>query len=139
MTKLRELYNVAHIDAQNCNCLIENAQHDSAVVSQGYLAAGIIISAKFLFNPLTKIKLFNDGKKRLEDLIAQNPRAYELFYIRYSIQKNTPSFLGYNRNLNTDRMILVNFFENSNDQILKDHILFYLQNTDDLWPELTKS
>ncbi|MCB9198847.1 MAG: hypothetical protein H6600_10335 [Flavobacteriales bacterium] len=131
MQVIRELYNIAHLRSDYCDRLIEiTTERDEAVVL-GYHAAAMMISAKFVVNPFTKVKSFNIGKQKLETLIQTNKNEYELIYLRYSIQKNTPSFLGYNKNIKTDRIILMNFLNQSQDQLLKDHIVHYLKNTQD--------
>lgn len=139
MKELRNLYNVAHLNAKNCQALTAYASANPSIIANGYLAASQMIAAKFIFNPLTKIKLFTEGKNSLEEIISKNPREYELFYIRYTIQKNTPGFLGYHKNLKTDKLILINFMNESKDEDLKKHILYYLTNTNDVWTELKRN
>lgn len=132
---LRELYKRAHLESEICNDLIKRTQSCDEAVTIGYNAAAKMVSSKFLINPFKIIKVFNDGKEQLETLIQQNLKNIELRYLRYTIQVNTPAFVGYNKNKKEDRELIFRFLQSCNDNDLKNHILFYLKDTNDLLPE----
>lgn len=62
-------------------------------------------SAKHAWMPYEKLSLFNQGRELLESLIKSNPENIELRYIRYCIQLNIPSFLGYDNRV-SDKLFL---------------------------------
>ncbi len=63
-----------------------------------YKASAKMQSAKYAFWPTKKLKLFNTGKKQLENYITNNPNDIEAKYIRVLIQDNVPKILGYHKN-----------------------------------------
>lgn len=78
------------------------------VLIDGYMAATCMVMAKHAFNPYNKFKYFVDGKKLLETTIKNNSFNTELRLIRFAIQINVPSFLGYNKEIHTDKLFLLN-------------------------------
>ena len=85
-----EVDSVAEIE-QFINAL----QSDSSVEAQGYVAALTLLKSRFFTSPLKKLRYFNKGKKRLEELIRHHDHNAELRYLRFSIQISVPNFLGY--------------------------------------------
>jgi hypothetical protein len=79
----------------------------SVILKRAYYAAAEMTSAKYKLNPATKISTFNSGKKILEATILSDTGNVETRYIRYTIQQNAPSFLGYKANLTSDRTFLI--------------------------------
>jgi hypothetical protein len=65
-----------------------------------------------------------EGKNKLETTISKNPTNIEYYFLRYMIQDNAPSFLGYNSNLESDRKKIISEYKNF-DPILKDAIVNY--------------
>lgn len=65
-----------------------------------------MIMANHVSNPITKLEYFKRGKANLESVIAQHPFEIELRYLRYSIQRECPSFLRYNNALENDLKFL---------------------------------
>ncbi|MDX2190487.1 MAG: hypothetical protein SFY32_11545 [Bacteroidota bacterium] len=74
---------------------------------KGYKAAVCMLMAKHVFNPYSKIKYFIDGKNELEQSISLSPDNVELILIRFAIQTNAPTFLGYYSNINSDKQFLI--------------------------------
>lgn len=98
----------------------------------GYRAATCMVMAKHAFNPYSKFKYFSDGKKLLEKTITKNPENTELRLIRFAIQTNVPSFLGYNKEIIADKLFLLNNFskldiksttENQLRLIIKEYLI----------------
>jgi hypothetical protein len=46
-------------------------------------------------NPASKLKLFKQGHKLLEEAIAKDPKNAEFRFLRLIIQENSPGVLGY--------------------------------------------
>ena len=72
----------------------------------GYLGGLQTIWANHAFNPINKWTTFSSGKKNIERAIQLEPHNAELRFIRLSVQKNAPSFLGYNTHIQTDKAFL---------------------------------
>lgn len=72
----------------------------------GYLGAYQAIWAEHASNPFSKLRTFNKGKGNVEKAITNDRQNVELRFIRYSIQRNVPKMLGYNKEVEIDRAIL---------------------------------
>lgn len=90
----------------------------------GYLGGFQTIRAKHVFNPLKKVSTFKEGKKNLERAITKEPQNADLKFIRLSIQKNAPSFLGYSNQMETD----IIFIKIHKKQISSNIVLLNIDN-----------
>jgi hypothetical protein len=90
----------------------------------GYEGALLMKKAGLVGNPKDKLSLMKEGKNKLETTISKDPTNNEYYFLRYMIQDNAPSFLGYNTNLTTDRKIIISEYKNF-DQVVKDAIVNY--------------
>ncbi len=77
--------------------------------------------------PLAKLSRFNRGKQMLEEAIQNAPNNPDLIFLRYSIQRSAPSFLGYDSNLNKDRKFLLNALPGIEPEWFRIFIHNYLQ------------
>ena len=110
-------------------------------IIQGYKGAIMMVMAKHFYNPYNKWKYFVEGKKQLEQSISSLPNNIELIYLRFCIQSNAPSFLGYHSNMASDRQFLKKQITNLKDKNLRIRISTYLTLLDnkDLFPNLMLS
>ncbi len=102
---LRFLYFEEWVEKCGAEKLVEytdGLDKDALPVFKAYRGAGLATTANCTSWPLSKISRFNDGKKLLEGAIQEMPESLEIRFLRYTIQKNIPSFLGYD-NLEDDR------------------------------------
>lgn len=76
-------------------------------LKSAYVAVAEMTSAKYKFNPISKLSAFNSGKKLLEKAIKADSLNPEIVFIRYTIQTQAPSFLGYSKNMATDKEFLI--------------------------------
>lgn len=98
-----------------------NSQTISEPLKMAYYAASEMASAQYKFSPIAKINTFNSGKKKLDKAALADPTNIEIRYIRYAIQCNAPSFLGYNKSIKEDRELI---FKNLSTLKTKDVDLF---------------
>ncbi|MCC6369998.1 MAG: hypothetical protein IT236_03215 [Bacteroidia bacterium] len=131
LAKARDLFNVAHLSNNECERLLELTNNCDDAVLKSYHAAGLMISSKYLFNPVKVISVFNKGKALLEDLVSENFEAPEIRFIRYTIQLNTPRFVGYFKNIEADRKLLNKFLKSNQQPELSAHMMIFLKNTND--------
>ncbi|MBS2096918.1 hypothetical protein [Carboxylicivirga linearis] len=75
-------------------------------VSEVYLASAYMQMAKYVFSPYSKLKYFNKGKDMLEVFISKNPNNIDGKYVRYLVQSNAPSFLGYSSDMVSDKIFI---------------------------------
>lgn len=131
LSKARDLFNTAHVNKEDCNALIELTKNSENIVIRGYNAAALMVSSKYQINPFKISKIFNEGKVLLEDLISENFDDVELRYLRFTIQLNTPKFVGYNKTIENDRRIITNYLILDLNTDLAKHIMIYVNNTKD--------
>ncbi len=132
LTKARSLFNTAHDKKEDCNTLIELTKDSEENVIRGYYASALMVSSKYLINPFKISKVFNEGKELLEYLISENFDDIELRYLRYTIQVNTPKFIGYNKMIEADRAKITNYLKANPTSELTNQIMIYLKNTNDV-------
>jgi hypothetical protein len=87
-----------------------------------YLGALQAIWANHVFNPISKLGTFKKGKKNIEQAIKKEPDNVELRFIRLSVQKNVPSFLGYKSNINEDTKFIKEKHHQIDSEVLQKNI-----------------
>lgn len=112
---VRNSYNKLASDKELCKKMISELTNakDHSATHLGYLGGLQTIWAKYVFSPMSKLNTFNKGKKNIEQAIKKEPNNVELRFIRLSVQKNAPSFLGYNSNIKED----IQFIKNNRSEI----------------------
>lgn len=97
---------------------LENNQNNSKthLAYLGYLQT---VWANHTINPISKLSTFKVGKKNIELALKSDPKNLEIRLVRLSVQKNAPSFLGYNDNIKEDS----EFLENNRNQIKSEVLL----------------
>ncbi len=124
LNEVRTSYSKAVLDKKLCKKMIEELElsKKKSVIALAYLGAYQTIWANHVFNPLSKLATFKKGKNNIELAISKEPENVEIRYIRFSVQKNSPSFLGYNSHLKEDRDFLVKNKKNINSDFLQKNI-----------------
>tara|TARA_B110000438_G_scaffold117053_1_gene114412 strand:- start:152 stop:607 length:456 start_codon:yes stop_codon:yes gene_type:complete len=127
--KIRRLYlqssnNDAKLDS--LNYWLSNYNQTNNLMS-AYYGVNLILKSKYLKNPFKKIKYFEKGRKILEDAIIKEPDNIELIFLRYTVQKNTPSILMYKKDIEEDYQSIKSELDSIKDQRLKKNISQTLQ------------
>lgn len=126
LIEARLLYQDAVNDQKSCERLIRISanfnERDNPLMS-GYNGCATMIMAKHVLNPFSKISFFKRGKQILEKAIAADERNIELRFLRFTVQTNTPSFLGYNMNIEEDKKLILDSFYELKDDSLKQFML----------------
>ena len=110
---LRKNYDKAVSDKELCSRMIgdlKEQKHDNVYLA--YLGGLQTIWANHTMNPITKLTTFNEGKSNLEKAVEKAPDNIEIRFIRLSVQKNAPGFLGYNEDIETDKKFIANHKSN---------------------------
>lgn len=109
MEEVRNNYVKAVSDKQVCKTMISNliGNHENNNVYLAYLGAFQAIWANHTINPIEKLNTFNKGKNNIDKALKMSEDNIEIRFIRYSIQKKTPAFLGYKDALQIDKDFLL--------------------------------
>lgn len=129
MGEIRNLYQRApkvKKDALQLNQLMLRVDSLDAPVLICYKGANEMIQAKYTLNPFAKFEKFNRGKELIKKAFSRDSLNLEMRFIRYSIQINLPSFLGYNDELDMDKRFLLDNTRENKDTKLKEIIFNYL-------------
>lgn len=91
-----------------------------------YKGAAEMFQAKYLFNPISKLNRFQKGKALIEAAIKRDPGHVEMRFLRFSIQSNLPSFLGYNDWIAIDKRMLLDNVNELENSLFRENVIRYL-------------
>lgn len=126
---LRTLYYEAALSEKKCETFCNYLESNPKVkpsILKAYSALGLMMKAKYSWNPYDKLNLFSKGKNLLNESIQFDQTNLELRFLRYAAQKEAPAFLGYNDHLTEDKNLIVKGYEMLEDEDLKIRIKRYL-------------
>lgn len=104
---IRNNYEKAAKDEQLCKRLLQSTEvKTNSTLFKGYYGAFQAIYASHLKNSSEKLKHFKTGKSNIEQAISSEPKNVELRFVRLSVQKMAPSFLGYNKKIEEDKKFI---------------------------------
>ena len=125
---VRKNYQKAVSDKKICKEMLKHFENKSNTgLDLAYQGAFQAVWAKHASDPFEKLTTFRKGKKNLDKAVKQNPNLIETRFLRYSIQKESPAFLGYKSNIDEDKMLLNRNIKDVDDIILKQMIIDILK------------
>ncbi|WP_052266483.1 hypothetical protein [Pedobacter kyungheensis] len=80
----------------------------------GYTGTLQALKAKHSWNPYNKIKFVSRSLKTMQKAIDMDKENMEIRFMRFSIEFYTPSFLGFSKDLATDKKEIVKHYQNEN-------------------------
>lgn len=127
---VRANYNKLVSDKELCKKMIAELTETkkNSATHLAYLGGLQTIWANHVFSPISKLNTFKEGKKNIEQAIKKEPDNVELRFIRLSVQKNAPSFLGYKSNINEDAEFIKENRHQIGSEILQKNIGMLLKN-----------
>lgn len=140
LSEIRQLYTNSISKSTASDNLISyfNSNPPRNEIELAYEGAGRMVRAKHLFFPHDKLATYNKGKELLETALAKAPLSLEIRYLRFSIQYESPSFLGYKGSMQEDRKMLVEQVSSVKDPELKSQIINFLLKEAKVKPEEIK-
>ena len=110
MQEIRDAYILASYNMKGCDYLQElinkcESKHDPHIL--GYKIANDLFRSKHYKNPVKKYSVFKKSSNKLDSLIQRNPELVEIRLLRYLVQYNAPSILGYNNNIDIDYQLIM--------------------------------
>lgn len=129
-SKVRILYNNSVSNVESCKellNLLKDYHENNNCKYAGYKACATILMAKHVGNPFKKYYYFKEGKKLLEKCIDNEIDNAELRYLRFTIQTNAPTFLGYCSEIQSDKVFLMESINKIKDSDLRHLIISTLK------------
>jgi hypothetical protein len=102
------------VDAQ-----ISELNSAPADVKNAFLGAMMMRKAGIGGNPASKLKLFKQGRKLLEEAIATDPKNAEFRFLRLIIQENSPGLLGYKNEVQKDSEFIRKSYNSMPEELQK--------------------
>jgi hypothetical protein len=125
---LRKEYPLANRDNASCTALYKKTSHipsgDNLI--NGYKGAVSMMYAGCESNKAEKLRLFKEGRELLETAISNDKQNPELILLRFSIQCNAPKILGYNKEIESDKKLLLQKYDAITNKEVKANIRSFL-------------
>lgn len=102
-----------HAFASNSHADVDaylSAAKSDKSVGDAYRGALLMKKSAFIPVPKDKIAVFKQGMQLLEREIQESPKNYELRFLRFVIQEQSPAILGYKKNLAEDKKLVLDHF-----------------------------
>lgn len=127
--RLQELYYHAVENEDSTELLYKETasiSNSASGIYLGYKAMANMLMAQYAWFPTSKLEYFNTGKQLLNEAIKNDPKNIELRFFRYSSQKEAPSFLSYNKNLQEDKLYIIKYFSSVKSALVRQKIREYM-------------
>ncbi len=124
LDEIRANYQNTITDEALCKTMIDElnkTKHISPVIL-AYLGGIQTIRANHVLSPVSKWNTFKNGKQNIETAYKLDPNNVEIRFIRLSVQKNVPSFLGYHSNIKEDEAFIIRNRHTTSSKILQQNI-----------------
>lgn len=107
----------------------------------GYIGTLEALKAKQSWNPYNKLKYVALSQRTMKIAVEKDPNNLEIRFMRFSIQHYTPAFLGFSKDLEEDRKVIVKQFKNkkfgnADDVLIRNIAAFMIQSDRCLKDEL---
>lgn len=106
--------------------MLEQFNETNDPVLGAYKACASMMMAGYVLNPVLKLSYFNEGKELLEKCINSASLNIELHYLRFAMQSEAPSFLGYTGYISKDKKFILEKVNSVKDKQLREMIVSYL-------------
>lgn len=119
--EIRDAYLSASDSQEKVKKLLQLCDNINRPIILAYKTVAEMMLISYYYNPFKKLEIFNDKSKQLDLIIKNNINNLEIRFLRYCLQKKSPSFLVYNKELDIDyKFILRNI--NNHPQETQDYI-----------------
>ncbi|GAA4211251.1 hypothetical protein GCM10022289_40000 [Pedobacter jeongneungensis] len=89
----------------------------------GYTGTLEALKAKHSWNPYNKIKYVSQSLKTMQKAIDMDKENMEIRFMRFSIEFYTPAFLGFSKDLATDKKEIIKHYQNENFGLADDELV----------------
>ena len=102
---------IAGNDANELNAVLTDLKESSVAGKEAYEGALLMKKAGLLSKAKEKLKVFKQGREKLEAAIERYPNNYEYRFLRLIIQENVPKIVKYKSNIKDDSMLIRTSFK----------------------------
>lgn len=79
-----------------------NGIKEKSGIVNGFIGGLLALKAKHAWNPYLKLKYLNRSEKVFKQALIDDPHNIEIRFMRFSVEHNVPSILGFNKDLAAD-------------------------------------
>ncbi len=109
---IRKKYQLAVYDSKIANALSDKLSKidNPDALTLAYKGCTEALKAKHAWNPYNKLDYMNSFDKIITEAVLKSSDDIEIRFLRYSVQLNTPKYLGLSKNLAEDKSMIINLF-----------------------------
>lgn len=111
------VYSTASLDG--INNFITKLENGGSSENKAFLGALFMRKSGLISSRKEQLSFFKKGRVLLEKEIEESPNNAEYRFLRITIQEQAPKILGYNRNLDQDKKVLIKGFKDLNPETQK--------------------
>lgn len=105
---------------------LANINQQSNPTLLAYKGAALTMKAKYVREKEAKKQNFKEGVKWIESAVTNAPQNIEIRLVRLAIQENTPKFLKYHSDIQTDKAFILSHLSQVKTPALRQHIQTYV-------------
>lgn len=117
-------------DADRFYDLLKDSPRNNQIL-MAYFGCAQAIKARYSWNPYNKLSYLNKGTATLDKAVRNSPDNLEIRFLRFTLQYYIPQFLGYSKDLETDKQKIVELIEKkhfgSMDNKLLNNLIKFMQ------------
>ncbi|UCH09251.1 MAG: hypothetical protein JSU61_08395 [Fidelibacterota bacterium] len=103
--------------------LSSSRQSSTDALTMGYLGAQQAVLAKHNPLPWRKLHFLRQADTTMAQALALSGGHPEIHFLRFSYQHNVPGFLGFSAELESDRLLLVNYLAAPPDSLIEQDVM----------------
>lgn len=128
---LRREYHQVYKDSAACAKLYKKITNSTGndIITIAYRGAITAAMANHVKDKKEKLKLFNTGKKMLEQSIISDSSNIETRFLRFTVQINCPKALGYSKQIDSDKKFILKNYSSTSNVAVKKMIYISLTQT----------
>lgn len=105
---------------------VKKIENPSAVI-KAYEAALEAMMARVVWNPINKLKHVRKSQKIFEEAVKMDDLNVEVRFIRFAVEYNIPRWLGFSKNLQTDKDFIMDNLSSFDLTCITEQMLDYIK------------
>ena len=95
-------------------------------LAKAYEGATEALVAKYSWYPWDKISHLKEGVKAIENAVLADENNIEIRFLRFYVENSIPSYLGYSKNIDSDKEVIMSNIANLNSLALAKEIAQFI-------------